>query len=140
MHRKISVAVAATLTIAPVAVLAQDSMISVLFNKATEVFAGKGFAPTGWEQTGELKQGAEQRLTVKLTGGSGYTIVGVCDSDCKDMDIQLLDVSGAEVARDEEEDDFPIVEAPASGTYTARVAMVSCSASPCAFGVKAYRK
>lgn len=107
--------------------------------KAVEIFTEKGYADTGWQQLGELQQGETRQITLKLTGGSDYQVVGVCDGDCKDLNIQLVDISGSEVGSDTEDDDVPIVTAPASGTYTARVTMVACSKSPCAFGIKAFR-
>ena len=120
--------------------MAQDGLVEQLLAKADELFRNEGYRSTGWTRTGELKQGERTELAVKLTGGKAYQLVGACDGDCKDMDIQIVDLNGREVDRDEQEDDFPIVHVPQSGNYTVRVIMASCSASPCAYGVRAYAK
>lgn len=130
---------AACAALLPGAALAQDSVIVQLLGKAVEIFTEKGYADTGWQQLGELQQDETRQITLKLTGGSDYLVVGVCDGDCKDMNLQLLDIGGSEVDSDTEDDDVPVVAASASGTYTARVTMVACSKSPCAFGIKAFR-
>lgn len=131
---------AACAALLPGAALAQDSVIVQLLGKAVEIFKEKGYADTGWQQLGELQQGETRQITLKLTGGNDYLVVGVCDGDCKDMNLQLLDIGGSEVDSDTEDDDVPVVAASASGTYSARVTMVACSKSPCAFGLKAFRK
>ncbi len=120
--------------------MAQDDLVGRLLAKADELSRNDGYRPTGWTRSGDLKQGERAELAVKLTGGKSYKLVGACDGDCKDMDIQIVDLNGQEVDRDELDDDFPIVHVPQSGNYTVRVIMASCSASPCAYGVRAYAK
>ncbi len=121
-----------------VAASAQDT-IGQLFDKADEIYTEKGYAGTGWERRGELGQGKEQRIQITLGGGTSYQLIGVCDTNCKNLDIELLDANGKEVDKDVEDDDFPIVGVEGSGTYTARVTMTACEGS-CAFGVKAFAK
>lgn len=124
---------------APVAASSAQDVIGQLFDKANEIYTGKGYAGTGWERRGTLEQGKEQRIQVTLNGAGSYQLIGVCDTDCKNLDIQLLDANGKEVDKDVQDDDFPIVGVDASGVYTARVVMVTCEGS-CAFGVKAFAK
>ena len=122
----------------PSVAMSQDDIVGTLFGKATEIYKDKGYGPTGWEQRGELDEGAETRLTVKLSAGTSFSIVGVCDLDCGNLDIRLLDIGGNEVTKDIQDDDFPIVNVTTAGTYTARVIMVKCKSNPCAFGAKAF--
>lgn len=137
---KVGLAVAALVaTVAPIAAANAQDTIGQLFDKADEIYTGKGYAGTGWERRGTLEQGKELRIPVTLNGGASYQLIGVCDTSCKNMDIQLLDASGKEVDKDVEDDDFPIVGVEASGTYTARVVMIACEGS-CGFGVKAFAK
>lgn len=124
----------------PAAAWSQSDIITQLFDKAAGIYKDKGYAPTGTDQRGELGEGAETRLTVKVTGGSAFSIVGVCDLDCGNLDIQLLGIDGSEVAKDVEDDDFPIVNFDKPGTYTVRVTMVKCKDNPCAFGIKAFKQ
>jgi len=134
----LSLAAFAAVALPTAASSAQDT-IGQLFDKANEIYTEKGYAATGWERRGTLAQGKEQLVQVTLSGGTSYQLIGVCDTDCKNLDIHLLDASGKEVDKDDQEDDFPIVGVEASGTYTARVTMTACDGS-CAFGVKAFAK
>ncbi len=115
-----------------------DDTITTLFAKALEAYREQGYKPTGWEQKGKLAAKGEQLFKVTLTGGSSFQLVGVCDNDCDDLDIQLLDSAGKEVDKDDKKDDFPIVGTTSAGTYQARVTMVACKTDRCAFGVKAF--
>jgi hypothetical protein len=123
----------------PVAASGAQDTLGQLFDKADEIYTQKGYTATGWERRGTLAQGKEQLIQVALSGGASYQLIGVCDTDCKNLDIQLLDANGKEVDKDVEDDDFPIVGADASGTYTARVTMTTCEGT-CAFGVKSFSK
>ncbi|MBC9031240.1 hypothetical protein IAG41_02450 [Sphingomonas sp. JC676] len=128
-----------TAVVVPTAASSAQDTIGQLFDKADEIYTEKGYTGTGWERRGELAQGKEQLIQVTLSGAASYQLIGVCDTDCKNLDIQLLDANGKEVDKDVEDDDFPIVGALASGPYTARVTMTACEGS-CAFGLKAFAK
>jgi len=139
MLLKAGLGLALITSIAPVSATSVQDVIGQLFDKATEIYTGKGYAATGWERRGALAQGKEQLIQVTFSGAGSYQLIGVCDTDCKNLDIQLLDANGKEIIKDVEDDDFPIVGVEASGTYTARVTMVACQGS-CSFGVKAFAK
>lgn len=118
----------------------EADIIQQLFDKASEIYKSKGYSDTGWQQRGEMKQGAETSYTITLKGGTAYSIVGMCDTDCSNLDAYLTDSTGKLVDSDTEEDDFPIVAASASGTYTLRLVMKTCSSAPCAFGAKSFKQ
>lgn len=122
------------------AAVAQSDIIAQLFDKATEIFKDRVYSETGWQQRGELKQGGEATFTIKLTGGSQYNVVGMCDTDCSNLDAYLTDSTGKLVDSNVEDDKFPIVWASASGTYTLRLVMKACSSEPCAFGAKSFKQ
>jgi hypothetical protein len=84
-----------------------------------------------------LNEGATQDYPIAMVAGQRYMIGGVCDNDCPDLDIKLLDAAGNEVAEDSATDSVPIVNhAPGkSGTYTVRVVMYDCNAAPCSAGL-----
>jgi hypothetical protein len=84
-----------------------------------------------------LNEGATQDYPVTILAGQRYTIGGVCDNDCPDLDIKLLDASGTEVASDTATDSAPIVSYSAnkSGNFTARVIMYDCNVAPCSAGL-----
>ena len=78
-------------------------------------------------------------ISIPLSGGSSFQVVGMCDTACGDLNLQILDSSGSVVDKDELADDFPIVSVSNSGTYTLRVSMVKCTGS-CAYAIKAFKK
>jgi Bacterial pre-peptidase C-terminal domain len=84
-----------------------------------------------------LNEGANQDYPVTLVGGVPYKIGGVCDNDCPDLDIQLLDPNGNVVERDALTDSLPIVNftPKQGGLYRVRVIMYDCNAGPCSAGV-----
>lgn len=91
---------------------------------------------------GTLGAGASVGLEVDLVSGIEYMIVGVCDSDCTDLDLSLVDLQGNVLFRDELDDDAPILSftAPAGGAHFLLVDMYACSVEPCSFGYKVYRR
>jgi hypothetical protein len=84
-----------------------------------------------------LNEGATQDYPILISSGQRYTIGGVCDNDCPDLDIKLLDASGSEVASDTATDSVPLVSYSAnkSGMFTVRVVMYDCNAAPCSAGL-----
>ena len=119
---------------------AQTRIVDKLFARADDVYDQHGYAKLGWERQSLLRNGAEQIFTITLTGASEYSLIGVCDADCENLDIYVADDKGVEVTRDDEPDDYPVVYIKRGGTMTVRVVMKGCTDSPCEFGIKAYRK
>jgi hypothetical protein len=99
--------------------------------------AERGYQRTGEVRTGSLTQGERESISLTLGAGLDFAIVGLCDNDCSDLDLRLYDQSGAEVDADIETDDSPVVELTprSSGTYRVEIVMVSCSVSPCYYGL-----
>ncbi|CAN5875616.1 hypothetical protein BH20GEM1_BH20GEM1_12280 [soil metagenome] len=91
---------------------------------------------------GTLASGAGVGLEVDLEFGGDYMIVGVCDGDCTDLDLSLLDLDGNLLFEDELSDDAPILTftAPKGGTHFLMIHMYACSVDPCSFGYKVYRR
>jgi hypothetical protein len=123
---------------ASVAAPGQD-VIGTLMSKADELFGDKGFKPTGWQQRGELKQGGEATFQISLKAGTN-ALVGMCNTDCSNIDMYITDSSGTAVDQDVEDDDFPIVMLTQSGNFNVRIVMKTCSEARCEFGVKGYRQ
>ena len=114
-----------------------EQQVRQQLNKIGTNLESKGFELTHQVHTGGLKQGANEGVTVRLESGVKYALVGVCDEDCKDLDLRLFDSARREVAQDVGEDDVPVVEIQAqkSGEYTVRVEMAACVEEPCAYGI-----
>jgi hypothetical protein len=89
---------------------------------------------------GSLDQGDTINYSFQLVAGRSYTILGVCDNDCSDLDITLIDPAGNQVAEDLLTDDKPVasVTARRSGRYRATISMASCSTGACFYAVAAY--
>ncbi len=96
-----------------------------------------GLTP-GAQVTGRLAQDGSRLHNVQAPGGMTY-FIGVCDENCDDLDLVVLDAAGREIGRDEEIDDVPMVAAEiVAGTYTVEVSMAGCTGQ-CHWGVGVFR-
>jgi len=102
----------------------------------------KGFRLTHHIFTGGLKQDEQENVVFELGPGQAYVIVGVCDNDCKDLDLKLLSAAGREIDRDVQEDDSPVVAVTPTRQerFTAQAIMAACSAQPCRYGLGVFAK
>ena len=130
---------AALATAAPAAAQI-DGTVKIQLDSAVSMFRGQGFDLQGAYRSGSLADGAEAVVSLDLEGGRSYIIVGVCDSDCSDLDFALADASGTEVDNDYELDDVPMVavEVARAATYRLTVGMATCSVEPCGYGVAVF--
>jgi hypothetical protein len=89
---------------------------------------------------GSLDEGGTINYSFQFVAGRSYTILGVCDNDCSDLDITLYDPAGNQVAEDVLTDDKPVasVTARRSGRYRATISMASCSTGACFYALAAY--
>lgn len=117
-----------------------ERMVRSQLDAVSESLAKKGFELTTQVYIGELNEGRNEEVNVRLRAGVRYAIVGVCDQDCKDLDLVLYNASGRELASDVGQDDVPVVEITPEreGVYMARAVMADCSKEPCHFGLGLY--
>jgi hypothetical protein len=110
--------------------------------QANDIARQQGYTPVGGPASGALRNQTQEDVSVTLTSGGQYLMVGVCDGDCSDMDLRLFAPTGEEVAQDIATDDTPVLRftANASGAHQARVIMATCTNEPCAYGVALYSK
>lgn len=118
---------------------AQTGVVDQLLDRADRVYDLHGYAQFGWERQDLLKNGEEKIFPLTLTGASEYSLIGVCDRDCVDMDIYVTDEAGVEVTKDVEDDDYPVVYIKRGGSFKVRVVMKQCTDAPCEFGIKAFK-
>ncbi len=82
-----------------------------------------------------------ETYTITLKAGRTYFLMGVCDEDCLDLDLELYDGSGNLISQDNTDDDAPIVEVNVAtgGDFTLKVTMYECDIqAPCYYGVGLY--
>ncbi len=96
-----------------------------------------GFTLKEDPEEGSLQAGRQMTFPVEFLLGVDYIVVGFCDADCTDMDLAVLDASGAEVEADYLPDPQPVVifSPESSGPHEIRIEMVACSVEPCLFSV-----
>ena len=92
--------------------------------------------------TGSLNDDASENYQINLTSGVRYAIIGVCDEDCNDVDLQIFSGDGSKLDEDLETDDIPVLEFTAqyTGSYRLRVMMPGCRTSPCYYGVQVFMR
>lgn len=82
------------------------------------------------------------RVAYELEAGRTYRFQAACDQDCSDVDIEVLDPAGAQIALNVDFDNNPYVEVTpaASGSHVVRVWLAQCSVEPCYVGVQGYQR
>jgi hypothetical protein len=115
-----------------------------LLREASQEVAARGFrAETrvfdARSMIGMLPRGGAVVVEANLRAGVRYTVVGVCDSDCVDLDLRAH-APGGDVVLDEDvnTDDVPILTfvASADGPHPITVVMSDCRTELCYFGVR----
>ncbi len=107
---------------------------------ADERMVSQGGEPQGEWADQQIAQGQEGAQTITLTAGPDFAVTSICDVNCTDLDITLLDPSGNVLASDIAPDATPTVRFTATedGEYHLTVRMAACSASLCAFASRLY--
>lgn len=133
----------ALLLAAPGAALAQDpweEQVYVQLIAAAEEVWGDGFEIVYDPLVGSMGEGETFDWNVDLNTSNSYLIVGVCDSDCADLDLYVQDRTGEVVASDNTLDSIPVVSyaASATGNHVITANMYNCSVEPCRFGIAVF--
>lgn len=142
-HTLLAAAAAAAVAITPTTASADrfQDQVSVQMLSRLAVAAAGGFSLTDPVQFGALRQGDAVTFTLTLDRNREYILAASCDTDCRDLDISLVEPDGRESLADRGADDQPsLVVRGHGGTHTIRVTMARCSAGPCRFGVGVFGK
>lgn len=92
----------------------------------------------GARTTGRLARSGSQTVNLQGLPGASY-VIGVCDENCRDLDLVVRDSAGREIGRDMATDDVPVISVSgAAGPYTVEVSMADC-AGRCHWGVGVFR-
>jgi len=89
-----------------------------------------------------IRHGRIDSLTLTLRAGTAYALVGVCDEDCRDIDLRVYDEDDHLVGKDMASDDKPIIQISPrwTGRFRIEVLMNTCVASPCFYGIGTFGK
>ena len=90
-----------------------------------------------WPLIGKVKERVEVPFTAKLTSDISYTILGVCDDNCDDLNLTLNNEQGDKIANDEKQDGIPIISfTPTENSdYRITARPDKCSTETCEFGM-----
>ena len=143
----IFVAVLAALLAAPAAARAQASpregVVQLLQDAAKEATENGYRSASRVFDTrslvGMLPRGGTVVVEANLRAGVRYTVVGVCDTDCVDLDLRVHAPDGDEVLdEDVSTDDVPVLTFTATrdGPHPVAVIMAECRADLCYFAVR----
>lgn len=143
MRRTVIAAALAAATFVPVAAHADQQYIDQIVAQlivAESAYMSNGYTRVIGPEADRMTNGQVESYTIMLEEGTTYIIHGVCDSDCGDLDLQLVDENGNVVSEDSTTDDQPIVNVtPAwSGQFSVNVRMYDCQNSYCYFAMAAY--
>jgi hypothetical protein len=104
----------------------------------------KGFSPVvGVQDSINAMQPTEvQAWRLTLKRGETYRILGACDNECSDLDLELLDPAGKIIERDTLPDSAPVINIrpAADGVFSARVVMKTCTLAPCYAAARLYHQ
>jgi hypothetical protein len=102
----------------------------------------EGFAHAAGPLYGDIAQGRGRVLTVMLRADQEYTIAGVCDRRCGDLNLRLVDPRGQMIASDVQGNNEPQmhVRPNVTGQHSIQVGMIRCEAPTCWFAVNVYTR
>ncbi len=101
-----------------------------------------GFNAMAQPITGSLNDDADMGTPIALNAGMEYAIIGVCDQDCRDVDLRIFGPDGAMIVDDLALDYHPVLHFSATSTcqYRLVIMMANCTANPCYWGVQVFGK
>ncbi|MDJ0515762.1 MAG: hypothetical protein QNJ74_05650 [Trichodesmium sp. MO_231.B1] len=90
-----------------------------------------------WPLIGKVKERVEVPFTAKLSSDVSYTILGVCDDNCTDLNLTLKNQEGNKIANDEKEDGIPVISfTPTENSdYRITARPDKCVTEKCEFGM-----
>ena len=91
---------------------------------------------------GVLNMGQSDYHRVKLSDATSYKLAALCDRNCSDIDLVLLDEHRQIVAEDAATNSVPTIDMTPSipGIYHLEVRMYSCEKEPCLYSVMVWQR
>jgi hypothetical protein len=111
-------------------------------DQTSATFTATGYTPLSARWSGALDNGETASDTVTLSAGASYVLLGVCDDDCRALELGLFAANGYEVDAAQRSGNAPIVRVTPRETarYRFTVRMTGCGVNPCWYGVRAFRR
>ena len=102
----------------------------------------KGYRSDGEPLSGSAAGRSTELRILTLEAGVPYAVLGVCDQECSDLDLEVQDSARTRLVRDIELNDTPVIElTPAvTGSYRLLVTMYDCRTAACAWTAQLFRR
>ena len=131
--------------LAPVAAMGQgrwERQVQAHLAQASATLTTSGYVVTPGGRTGMLSNSETAADTVTLAAGFTYVLVGVCDDDCRGLELGLFAANGYEVDAARRAGNAPIIRVTPRETQRFRLVlrMTGCGMNPCWYGVGVYRR
>lgn len=131
--------------LAPVAAVGQgrwERQVRAHLAQASATLTISAYVVTPGGRTGMLNNSETAADTVTLAAGFTYVLVGVCDDDCRGLELGLFAANGYEVDAARRAGNAPIVRVTPRETQRFRftIRMTGCGMNPCWYGVAVYRR
>ncbi|MEB3341748.1 hypothetical protein [Okeania sp.] len=86
---------------------------------------------------GNVIENREFAFTPKLSSNISYTILGVCDDNCTDLNLTLKNEKGEKITGDEKENGIPVISFTPTedNKYKITAQPDKCTTGKCAFGM-----
>jgi hypothetical protein len=119
-----------------------ESVVRSELESAGEAHIQEGYVLFNGDVIMPTPIGDGHREVVRLEANRSYRFQGACDQDCSDVDMEILDPSGRQVAEDIAGDDRPVVNVrpTRAGDYTVRIWLATCTVEPCYVGLRGYSR
>jgi len=119
-----------------------ERQVETRFTQAGVTLLRNGYAPMTTTWRGALNNSETASDTITLAGGGSYVLLGVCDDDCGEIELQLFAANGYEIDASKGAGAAPIVHVtpPERTSYRLTIRMTGCGMNPCWYGVSMYRR
>lgn len=110
--------------------------------QAAATLSASRYVAASSDQAGMLDNGETAADTVTLVAGVSYVLVGVCDDDCRSLELGLFAANGYEVDAARGAGNGPIIRVTPreSMRYRVTVRMTGCGMNPCWYSVRVFTR
>ena len=135
-YLKIGLAAALILPSTAIANDKWEQQVRTQLSFVQSMFEDDGYTRRGSVTVDSMTDDEVDNFTMTLSKGTSYTVIGVCDEDCGDIDLWIYDEYDNELAKDVSNDDVPMVSLNPNRTaeYRLKVRMYDCDSEPCFHG------